>query len=427
MKFGFGALLACLIFLGACQSHLKRELSGITGPPSYDNAYPYYAELCALSQFRKRPDYLPAIVGGGFGGHAVLYLKGVCRVKDAGYPVLALCGKDATNDGVGVSVNAHYKNANWVAAEGRDFFFGGLVRPGEALTKAGYDATVAEARAKGILDGIEFYDEYFSDIPPGTSREDFKYQISLGTDYALSYARDRYCARVPLSAAQMERAVAALNEANAPYRSGQKVFHWNVVKDNCGHVLRNALAAAGVWESWPANRSLVRAALRFPVPKNEFVNLMRRTNDGPLGDIEALYEDEIARDALMKDDWIATEPGALAELKRMITDNAVYDPNVRLVFWHDPIIGPYERRLRRIQSEPRYSDIKENLRYFSGLYRQIETARKPLSWHLARRADKSQSEQDAFAAFYVRYYDYIGRQRAKVDRLLAESAQNGTP
>jgi hypothetical protein len=126
---------------------------------------------------------------------------------------------------------------------------------------------------------------------------------------------------------------------------------------------------------------------------------------------------------LITDDWLAPLPGGLAEMKRMVTDNAIYDPDVRLVFWHDPVLGPYERRFRRIETEPRYSDIRENLRYFSGLYRQIEADRKPLSWHLARRADKSQSAQDDFAAFYVRYYDYIGRQRAKVEGLL----QTGAP
>ena len=418
-KFGCIALMACL--LAACQSHFPKALDSSARALAYDRAYPIYAELCALSQFRKRPDYPPAIVGGGFGGHAVLFLKGVCRVKDAHYPVLELCGKG--EDGVGISVNAHYSNANWVATEGRDFFFRGTLAPGAALTKAEYDKTVAAARAKGILDGIEFYEEYFADMPSGTNREDFKYQISLGTDYALAYARDSYCARLPLTPEQMRRAVTALNAANAPYRSGAKQFHWNVVKDNCGHVLRNALAAAGVWDAWPAGRSLVAASLRFPVPKNEFVNLMRVTNDGPLGDVEALYDDETARETLMRDDWLAPLPGGLAALTRMVTENAVYDPKVQLVFWSDPVLGPYERRFRRILDEPRYNDMTANLRYFSGLYGEIEAARKPLSWHLAKRGNASQAEQDHFAAFYVRYYDYIGRQRAKVDRLLAETAR----
>ena len=56
--------------------------------------------------------------------------------------VLALCDEtgDAA-DGVGLSVNAHYRNAEWVATEGRDFFFDGGLKPGQPLTRAAYRAT----------------------------------------------------------------------------------------------------------------------------------------------------------------------------------------------------------------------------------------------------------------------------------------------
>src|SRR5262245_58935987 len=87
------ALLAGLALLGGCQSHLRLDKG--PAPAAYEALYPLYAELCAASQFRKRPGIPPAIEGGGFGGHSVLYLNGACRVEGAGYPVLALCGKDA--------------------------------------------------------------------------------------------------------------------------------------------------------------------------------------------------------------------------------------------------------------------------------------------------------------------------------------------
>jgi len=68
----------------------------------------------------KKPGFGAEIVPGGPGGHSVLYLNGVCRVKDAGYPVVALCesGDPRPGEGVGLSVNAHYSNANWIATEG---------------------------------------------------------------------------------------------------------------------------------------------------------------------------------------------------------------------------------------------------------------------------------------------------------------------
>jgi hypothetical protein len=264
-----------------------------------------------------------------------------------------------------------------------------------------------------------FHDTVFRDKPAGTSLRDYMYQVSLGTDYALSYARDRYCARIPLSRDQMQKVVTYLNDINTPYRSGAKSYRWNVVKDNCNHLSHNALAVAGIWKPWPTHRPLIRAAFSFPVPKNEFVNLIWRTNNGPI-DLETLYADPIARRALLSENEATTQPGGLAVLSRMVTDNEIYDPDVELIFYDDPVLGPYERRFRRLQTEARYSDLRANLGHFSELYRAISASRKPLSWHLAHMKDKSPAERDDFATVYTRYYGYIERQRAKVDRALTQ-------
>ena len=94
---------------------------------AYDRLYPYHAELCALSELRKKPGFgVP--VRSGMGGHCLLYLNGVRRDRTA-YPTLRVCapGDSPARHGVGISVNSHYKNANWVAAEGREFLWrGGL-------------------------------------------------------------------------------------------------------------------------------------------------------------------------------------------------------------------------------------------------------------------------------------------------------------
>lgn len=414
---GLAAFLAVASLLGGCRGTLERDVGTSLSERTYTALYPYYAELCAASQFRKRPNTGIEIEGGGFGGHSVLYLNGVCRARDAHYPELRMCeGPDAAEKGVGLSINAHYKNANWVATEGRDFVFHGLLATGEPLTRQSYDQTVAHAEAMGILDGVEFHQSALEEKPEGMDLRDFRYQVSLGTDYALNYARDRYCARVPLSRDQMEKVVDYLNDVNAVYKSGQKDFRWNVFQDNCSHLIRNALAAADVWRPWPIDRFIVYAVLSFPVPKNEFVNLMRRTNDAPISDVWALYNDPVARNALMRDDRLPTEPGALAQLERIAQPNDIYEGNIRLVFYDDPLSGRYQRRFDRILSEKRYTDIRANLSYFADLYRRIEAEQKPLEWYLARHPRVAQSEKAAFSAFYERYYDYVKRQRAAIER-----------
>lgn len=393
----------------------------IAVPPSeerlYARLYPYYAELCAVSQIKKKPGF-GADTSGGSGGHSVLYLNGACRVADAGYPTIALCAPEsqAGEQGVGLSVNAHFKNANWVATDGPDFFFRGDLPPHARLTRAAYERTQEEAKKKGLLDGIMFHSVVFDDMPRGTNRRDYKYEVSIATDYAIAFGRDRYCARVPMSREQMGKVVDYLNGVNAIYKDGKKDFEWNVLENNCTHLVHNALAAAGLWQEWETERFFLISAFDFPVPKNEFVNTMWRMNDMDMTDLDALYHDALARRALMEDRNLPEEPGGLAVAARVIHDNDIYNTDLRLIFYDDPIFGSYQRRFDAIFSQPRYTDIGANLRYFADLYRRIKAERRPLAEDLRH---EYASDRAGFAAFYERFYAYIDRESATVDRRLA--------
>lgn len=414
--------LAILIWLAGCSAPFD-----ITPPPNDEAAYtllfPFYAELCAVSQIKKKPGF-GVDTSGGPGGHAVFYLNGACRDRDAGYPTLVMCtpGTPEDEQGVGLSVNAHFQNANWVATDGRDFFFQGDLKPGERLTKAAYAQTQATAEAKGIYDGIVFHPEVFDDMPAGMSRHDFMYEVSVATDYAIAFGRDRYCARVPVSRAQMAKMIDYLNGINAIYRDGKTEFVWNVVQNNCSHLAHNALAAAGVWDNWPTDRFIAISAFDFPVPKNEFVNLMRRTNDMDIADPRSLYEDDVARESLRDDGSLPTEPGGLAEAARVWLDNDIYDSDLNLIFYDDPVFGPYKKHFHEIFSEPRYTDLRTNLRYFASLYRQIALEKKRDSQDAGFPTAASRG---GYAAFLRRYDSYIERETATVGADLA--VLNGSP
>ncbi len=189
---------------------------------AYEDFYPYYAEICALSELRKKPGF-GAALSSGVGGHALLYLNGVRLDRTAGYPVLRLCTADESpaKYGVGISVNSHYSNANWVAVEGRDFLWHGALAPGEHLTRDAYVRTQEQAKAQGILDGVNFHKEFFADKPAGMSERDYMYEISVATDYGAQYCRNSFRARVPLDRARIGAMVDYLNAINAPYRAGR--------------------------------------------------------------------------------------------------------------------------------------------------------------------------------------------------------------
>jgi hypothetical protein len=315
--------------------------------------------------------------------------------------------------GVGLSVNAHFQNAHWVATAGREFFFHGDVAPGEGLAQAGYERTQAMARRMGIFDGVVFHPEVFDDKPTGMSDVEYMYEVSVATDYAIAFGRDRYCARVPMDRTEMGVIVDYLNRLNEPYRIGRKEFEWSVLRDNCVHMAHNALAALGLWDEWATERFFLIAAFDFPVPKNEFVNLTRRTNDMPLADPQALYQDGATRAGLLRDNRIATMPGALAHAERAIRPNALYDTDLRLIFYDEPIFGQYQDWFDQIFAERRYTELRANLGYFSELYAAI-------------LATSPGAGDPAFAVFSNRYRSYIAHQKELVDRWLA-TLSDGKP
>ncbi|HET6306074.1 MAG TPA: hypothetical protein VFG12_02735 [Rhodopila sp.] len=381
---------------------------------AYTTRHPYYLEFCALSEINKKPGY-GFEIRGGIGGHSTIYLNGVCRVGD-GYPQIAVCAHDPGGNGVGLSVNSHFANANWVAIPGRDFFYHGDLKPGEALTRQVYDETKAHAARLHIYDGIRFHDFVFEDMPKGYTPDAFRYEVSIATDYALGYGRDRYCARVPVSAAEMARIVDYLNGLNRPYREGKAEYEWSVFTNNCIHIAHNALTSIGFWPLWPTGRSIIISVFDFPVPKNEFVNIMRRANDMPIENLLAVWHDVPTRRALLAGEGLPTREGALATFEPMAQDNAVYDINPQLIFYDDPMFGPYEGWYRQIAAKPRYTDPRADLHYFSDRYARIEAERRPLDWWLSNHPELV-SEHD-FPAFYTRFYEAVAHRLA-----VAEAAE----
>ena len=394
--------------------------AGLRNDAAYEHFYPYYAELCALSELRKKPGFgVP--VRSGMGGHSLLYLNGVRLDRAAGYPALKLCELHEAPQtyGAGVSVNRHYKNANWVAVEGQDFLWRGTLETDARLTHDAYTRTKERAKEMGFLDGVDFHEHLFRDKPAGMSDHDYKYEISVATDYGLQFGRDAFRARVPLDRPRMAAIVDYLNTLNLPYREGRRIYQWNILNDNCVHVARNALAAAGIWAPWPTGQFFAFAAFRFPVPKNGFVDLMLRTNDLPLEDARAMYEDPHIRRALM--DWgtLPVGPGALALAVPAIAANDVYDvERLRLIFYDNPFWGPYRFRFRRIFAEPRYTDLRANLRHFA------------LRYAAARRRGAGNPASDGWRLFILRYEEYLAREAARLGSMLAhlgEEPQGGVP
>lgn len=402
------------LWLAACSVE-NFDIPGARGnDAAYSTLFPYYAEFCALSQIKKKVGF-GADIRGEIGGHAVFYLNGACRDGDDGYPVLRLCADAPADrmDGVGLSMNAHFSNAKWAAIPGRSFFFEGNLDAGDRLTRAAYRRTQVEAKRLGLYDAIDFHSEVFDDTPAGTSRRDYKYEVSIATDYAIDFGRGRYCDRIPVTRTQMARMIDYLNQQNAPYRDRSKIFHWSVFQDNCIHLAHNALAAAGVWDEWPINRYLAIAIFDFPVPKNEFVNVVRRTNElSLLGPVTA-YKDDAARRSLMDFGVLPVGPGSIAHAYPPMRRNDIYDTDLKLIFYDEPNFGSYQKWLDVIFTAPRYFDLEHNLAYFADVYDRVVATRRPVSEWIAEAGLGAPAERRSFSDFYDRFYEAIEQARAR--------------
>jgi hypothetical protein len=378
--------------------------------PEYEDFYPRYAELCAVSQFRPKSGTL-----GGSPGHGVLYLKDACLDPDSEYPRLVRCTKPSTSEfdlhhGTGISVNRWVKNANWVGVPGKLLFYNGYVAPWEKLTQERADAAASYALSLGIFDGLKI-GEYPTDRPEERSLEDFVRTQSLGTDFGLRFGRTLFCARVPLEEGQLDAMMAFLNEQNRLYAEGEADYNWSGYSDNCVHLVHNAFAAALIWKKKSVHAIKIRQIFNMAIPANEFIDLATRTILYPIEDFGKLQRDGVQMESLEKFDSIATHHGAVVLTAPVHQDNDLYDPKIRMMIVQGPFRGRATRKASLLLGDSRATELISNMRSFKARYEHI-------------LADKKTEEDEFFPNLpgynddRRRYYAYIERELVEVEKHL---------
>jgi hypothetical protein len=408
------ALMAAAGLLGGCDSRFIAETDEIIverrPDTDYEKLFPYYVELCAVSQFRSKLTGM-----GGVPGHAAMYLKGACNDLTAPFPQLRRCRRVATDrydpeHGAGVSVNRWFRNVNWIATPGAGLFYEGNLEPGERLTRAHFDAAIQEAIDAGMYRGVDLHD-YPTDAPE-RSLEDFVKRLSLATDYALQFGRTVFCSRMPVTEKMLGEISDFLNELNREYFTGEADFEWSGLSDNCVHTLRNALAAANVWTPLSVGAIRLRRLFNLAIPANEFVNLARLGAEGTIDDYGKIYGDRLRRDALLEFDWLPTRHGAVVKLLPVHAENDLYDTTMRMFVLQSPFRQGQMRAAMRLLSDERFVELDANLRHFSEVYDGILADRDDEGFGLASLRG------DRYRRIRRRYYAYIEAQRAEVQVML---------
>jgi hypothetical protein len=255
--------------------------------------------------------------------------------------------------------------------------------------------------------------------------EEFIVRNSIGTDFAINFARTAYSARLPLRREAIGEVVAYLNEVNQTAR--RNGFTWNAYTNNCSHVIHNALAAAGVWDPKEARGpgllelamdvlSVTKALAQrrmsdFSFPANNFVRLYEAGNERPIDDARSAFNDhDVAR--TMRDGWTSTGPGALIATYSMhqAERNPLFTQGRDPFLFSVPMFWDKDEKFRRLTRHPPSSltDLGSNLEHFRDRYART----------LATQPDDG--EQADFRAFADRFYDYIAEESRRTDARIAE-------
>ncbi len=415
-----GLLAACGDDIGPLQRFLLKTDDIIIErrpDPRYERLFPAYVDLCAISQWSRQD-------GSGRGnpfGHALIYIKGACKDEQAPFPFLRRCRGTATSlddpeHGVGVSVGRWFRNVNWVAIPGYDLVFSGNLETGDRLTRAHFDATVRAAIDAGVFDGVELHPEWTR--ASEWTLEEFVADQSIGTDFALQFSRNVFCARVPIPEPVLDEIIAFLNDKNEEYATGKADYNWHLVANNCVHTVRNALAAANLWSPLSVRDVKIRHLFNLAVPANEFVNLSVLGAGGPVEDYRDVYDEDPLRDALHEFKWLPTRHGSLVKTLPVHEPNDIYNTQFRLFTVQSPFSMAKTSNAVRLLSDPRYVDLEANLMHFRDKYDAV----------LAAHAYDTDRLASVRGTRYRRigrlHYEYIQAQRRDVDRLLTGLADD---
>ncbi|MBI4423761.1 MAG: hypothetical protein HY554_08540 [Elusimicrobia bacterium] len=388
----------------------------------YESLFPAYVEVCTVTQYKEKGGE-----AGGFGGHATMFLSGACRVEGAAHPRLELC---ESGSGVGVSVNQAFANANWVAVPGRGQFFLGGLSPEAVLDRAAYDAAVRRAVEAGWFRGIAMRPDLLAKKPAGMSDAEHLVRSSIGTDFALGFARNAYCARLPMRREALGKVVAYLNALNE--KAGAQGYHWNLYTNNCSHAINNALAAAGVLHP-KTTRGPGRASQAATIigsiakgvlglypdlsfPANNFVRVVEAGNELPIDDARAAFRDRRLR-LTLEEGWSATAPGALVARYPMHPPalNRLFEPGRDPFVFGFPGLWPKASKFKELVERPRpeLADLGRNLEGYQLRYGSALRA-------LDAGGGACPLEGEEFPAFRTRLRAYLEAQLADVEAKLLE-------
>lgn len=338
---------------------------------AYDELFPTYIEYATGTRVK------PVLSDeGGIGGHAVVFIRGICKDETVPFPRVKLCDplekQKFPHDGVGISVDRNFKNANWVAIPGYDFLMNGSHVTGTPLDHDTMVKTYALAEEMKIFEGVTLHE---GALPAYVTKENYTKELiksAISTDFAVGYGRTVRKLRVPVAATKLSTMVEFLNKTNEPYLKGTAEFAWSMYTNNCAHLSSELFEIAGVRKAIPKQLPMPDQLFHLAIPGNGLITLQNETNFRNINPGHILDHDPELMNSILKDGDLPIGAGSISEKQFVIPDNHFYRTNLdRLILPPKPICNlPWSMwNTFRSVHDARFLEIGENLKYWAAKYR----------------------------------------------------------
>ncbi len=234
-----------------------------------------YIEFCTGDK------YLAKHYGDGNpAGHALVYVNGLCKDYSKEFPQVKPCSASDNHEGVGISLDAGFKNVNWIAVPTRE-----LALFGDYGTGRVDDSTIQnimnKTREYEVFKNVEIDPKaILPSMKDYTSDKLDQYTLyAIGTDLAFNTARNMYCLKTKIGDKQIADVTKFLNSTNKRYYTTDEEYQWSI-SDNCTHLSVNTVANAGVGKERKVKtkRTTIGNILNITLPKSEILKSVRRAN-----------------------------------------------------------------------------------------------------------------------------------------------------
>jgi hypothetical protein len=422
--FGYRSLFLLLpILMGVVACTSTAKASGL--PISYDSLYPLYAIECSGTGAQKLSDPKKALDVG----HALIYLKGVCRDETVNYPKIRKCypgEKDLNSPDAGttLSLDDNFVNTRYIAIDGFSMTMNGAVSEQSALTEENANAAVKALLQSGATRGIQFNAKTESRKPLGMSDEEWVARDLLSTSYAVRFGRSNRCVVMPINETMLDAAVSWVNVQNEPYVTGKTEFKWSYT-NTCAHFTHDVLAAMGigefvkpysntageiyaissvVWKPWHPHVEL---------PMNEILSSEEHANDSEIPSAEAMFANANELKAFDRFNRIPTSDGVLiwsTDIHQF--DNELYQTIENPILLDVPLFHPRKNKLSSDLANPVKTELATNLKAYLS---KIKNALSRQSSYQSIVAMNPILDSEAFHEFYQRYILFLNQNAASIE------------